>query len=1029
MSKFSLEEAINTTEIAINTCFNLGRQKLGVNAAVVQDTTGDMFEVAAPPQAENITELIGTYAGRATEDNTVVINVGDDIILLRIFPGTIISSSVTDSPDNSIKEGDQICSYALHIKDELYGCVALIKEEERTIFDSVKSIYGRANIIKLFYDELNKEQRKIIIGLQDGECFNDIEMSGVFNRALHEKIFYALIVKKLYPISTQRVFLQSLLDNNDTKHKGSLKRRYIMEFPINGISIPHINMEEMQIFLDEKITGLAKAKQQIISILAANQWADKRGINILIISNHGMGVSHFLSVICEYLGLKLETISMDGIEVMDLVGSNSTYESSNIGRTLLAMDNKSAICFDNIAGASRDGRDGDALWSFSNIIKGGFDDRFLGSGVDTSKGIFFSVLNALDEIPYSLREEFDTIIRIDDFTLDEKLEIARKHIIPLRLKEFHVQKSIDIPDKTVIKALEFSSDAGTKDLDKNIVRIIRHTISKGLGREKLTITPTQVDELLNSLVDKTPELQIRRNKHPHDVLESLERNLAQRKRLLKDGKDITEVDKKVSYLMACKTVDRSYDDCFDPEELENRLNESLFGMSKVMSQIVGFFNSSRLGTTNKMFLALYGSYGVGKTSIAKCLADTLQYTFFKISLSGVSSIDSIRGSAYNPGLIAEAIKRAGSYNNLVLLFDEIDKARGDVANCLIDVLDGDFYDNYLGVHIPCKDIIIIATANIWQDVPKVLRDRFFNIKIDGYTREDKLSVLSQYIIPKIQKEYEEIGLKLNMTEEDMRYLLRYYCSSFGIRDVEKTMISLIQQKLLDYKHNISRKGFTITLDKDDIEKNLGSKPFERGNIIDIPTPGVAMALAVQGSEGSIFAIETYIEDENDKETLTITGLPQESMQDSVKVAITNIKRIMPGSLKKKAIHIHMAEGAVPKDGPSAGGAIFLSILSALIQRPIMKTRPNDISITAELGLSGGTYAIGGLKEKLQAACDHGCHTVFISKDNYEESKDDLSQFNCEIIPVSHINEVISGVFPDLEICFGHIKEDTHEYAR
>ena len=207
----------------------------------------------------------------------------------------------------------------------------------------------------------------------------------------------------------------------------------------------------------------------------------------------------------------------------------------------------------------------------------------------------------------------------------------------------------------------------------------------------------------------------------------------------------------------------------------------------------------------------------------------------------------------------------------------------------------------------------------------------------------------------------------------------------------------------------------VRINKDDVCKYLGEVPIPRGNFPEDGTiPGISKALAVSnGNIGSSFAIETVLIDGD--ESLEMTGLPKETATDSVKIAVTCIKKMYPDLLKGKHIHVHFGEGSVPKDGPSAGVALLMSILSAAINKPIMNEKPYDIAYTGEISLTGGVFAIGGTMEKIQAAYDSGCSKVFIPMQNYEHlDKEKLKEFDCEVVPVTRVSQVIKSVFPDLD---------------
>ena len=457
---------------------------------------------------------------------------------------------------------------------------------------------------------------------------------------------------------------------------------------------------------------------------------------------------------------------------------------------------------------------------------------------------------------------------------------------------------------------------------------------------------------------------------------------------------------------------------FDPERLSKVLHQNLFGMDKVIKEVSNFYYTEYLqGTRLNGNLALCGGFGIGKTTIVKNIAEAIGYKYVKLSLNGVADIHELRGfsSTYTgsePGRLVKGIKEAGT-TRVILQLDEIDKLKPEHATAILDLIDRDFTDNFLNVPIDLTQAIFIATANDWSNVPAVIRDRFIVVNVDGYTREEKRQIVSDYIIPKIEKSYAASGVSISMDKEAETYLLRTYASSFGVRDAEKAMQRICSSKLVEQVG--SENPMCLNISKDDVSKYLGAEPIPRGNFPnDGAVSGVSKALAVSnGNVGSTFAIETVLIEGD--ETLEMTGLPKETATDSVKIAVTCIKKMYPALLKGKHIHVHFGEGSVPKDGPSAGVALFMSILSAAIDKPLMCKEPYDIAYTGEISLTGGVFAIGGTFEKIQAACDSGCCKVFIPMQNYERlEKEKLDEFDCEVIPVTHISQVIEKIYPELK---------------
>lgn len=334
-------------------------------------------------------------------------------------------------------------------------------------------------------------------------------------------------------------------------------------------------------------------------------------------------------------------------------------------------------------------------------------------------------------------------------------------------------------------------------------------------------------------------------------------------------------------------------------------------------------------------------------------------------------------------------------SEMILGLDEFDKVNrcskeGDPMNVFLRLFQGLHYDKYLQCHISTENTIFIATANSIEDIPETILNRFNAIiYFDEYTYEDKFIIAKQYVIPDLLKIYNLSSANVAFEDSAIKYII----------------------KLVNQTGEVNWMKIAISID--DVRKYLGEEPIPRGNFPSEAVSGVSKALAVSDNKGSTFAIETRLLE--GEETLEITGLPKEMAVDSVRVAVTCIKKMYPNILDKKHIHVHFGEGSVQKDGPSAGVALFMSILSAALNKPIIKENPYDISYTGELSLSGGIFAVGSIFQKIQAACDSGCSKVYIPEQNYERlDKDKISKYNCEVVPVANISEIVEDIYPELK---------------
>ena len=415
-------------------------------------------------------------------------------------------------------------------------------------------------------------------------------------------------------------------------------------------------------------------------------------------------------------------------------------------------------------------------------------------------------------------------------------------------------------------------------------------------------------------------------------------------------------------------------------------------------------------------LCLVGPPGVGKTSLGKSIARATGRKFVRVSLGGIRDEAEIRGHRRTyigslPGKIIQMMKKVGTKNPLFLL-DEIDKVgndyRGDPSSALLEALDPEqnkeFNDHYLEVDYDLSDVMFVTTANTLNILPPLL-DRMEVIRIPGYTEDEKVNISQKYLIP---KQSENNGLKVNewkIDENVNRKIIRNYTREAGVRNLEREISKIARKsvKKIDAKEKINN-----PMKENDLAEYLGVKKFNYGEIEEQNRIGVVTGLAWTEVGGEILKIESVIMPGKGK--MQITGKLGEVMQESVKAAKSYIRSksleygIIPPVFEKKDFHIHVPEGATPKDGPSAGIAMVTSIISAITEIPVNK----DVAMTGEITLRGIVLPIGGLKEKLLAAHRAGIKKVLIPFEN----KKDLIEIpqsirkNIEIIPVKNVDEVL-----------------------
>jgi ATP-dependent Lon protease len=457
----------------------------------------------------------------------------------------------------------------------------------------------------------------------------------------------------------------------------------------------------------------------------------------------------------------------------------------------------------------------------------------------------------------------------------------------------------------------------------------------------------------------------------------------------------------------------------DIKRAEDVLETDHYGLEKVKERILEYLAvQQRAGKLKGPILCLVGPPGVGKTSLGKSVAKATGRNFVRMSLGGVRDESEIRGHRRTyigsmPGRIIQGMKKAKSSNPLFLL-DEIDKLahdwRGDPAAALLEVLDPEqnstFNDHYLEVDYDLSDVMFICTANT-LDLPRPLLDRMEIIRISGYTEDEKVEIAKRHLL---DKQLEANSLKkgeLTITEAAIRHLIRYYTREAGVRNLEREISNLARKAI---KEILVSKKENITITPKNLEKYAGVQRFRFGQAEEKDRVGCVTGLAWTEVGGDLLQIEA-VTFPGGKGKVTMTGKLGDVMKESIQVAEMLIKSraasmgIKSDVFESTGVHVHVPEGATPKDGPSAGIAMVTSIVSCLTNIAVRK----DIAMTGEVDLVGQVLPIGGLKEKLLAALRGGITKVLIPKENVKDLKEipDNVKKGLEIVPVSMITEVLA----------------------
>ncbi len=450
------------------------------------------------------------------------------------------------------------------------------------------------------------------------------------------------------------------------------------------------------------------------------------------------------------------------------------------------------------------------------------------------------------------------------------------------------------------------------------------------------------------------------------------------------------------------------------------LNADHYGLDKVKERIIEFLAvQARSDKVRGPILCLVGPPGVGKTSLGKSIAKATGRSFVRTSLGGMRDEAEIRGHRRTyigsmPGKLIKGMKKAGTTNPL-FLFDEIDKLgndyRGDPSSALLEVLDPEqnatFNDHYLEVDYDLSDVMFVTTANS-LDMPRPLLDRMEIIRLSGYTEDEKIEIAKRHLLPKIFKENAVKEKELVIEDSAIRDIIRYYTREAGVRNLERELSTVARKAVKDILLEKDKNNKTIKVDSKNLEKYLGVIKYRFGEADTEDHIGVTTGLAWTEVGGDILFIEAV--DMPGKGVIKQTGKLGDVMKESIETAYSVVRShskelgIDPEVFEKTDIHIHVPEGATPKDGPSAGIAMYTTLVSVLTKTPVKK----DVAMTGEITLQGRVLPIGGLKEKLLSALRGGIKTVIIPKDNEKdlvEIPDNVKE-GLKIIPVSTAQEVL-----------------------
>ena len=583
-------------------------------------------------------------------------------------------------------------------------------------------------------------------------------------------------------------------------------------------------------------------------------------------------------------------------------------------------------------------------------------------------------------------------------------------------------ETLGINDRLTLVLQEIQNEKQLSEIENKINEKVKERIEEGQKEYYLREKMRAIKEELGDIVDTEKDVEAIRRKlasdpYPQNIKDKVSEELSRYEMLPAASGETGVIKTYIDWLMALPWWQESKDN-EDLNLAQSILDEDHYGLEKVKERIMEYLAVKQMTNSLKApILCLVGPPGVGKTSLARSVARALGRKFVKISLGGVKDESEIRGHRRTylgsmPGRFIQAMKKAQTMNP-VFLIDEIDKMasdyKGDPASAMLEVLDPEqnsvFSDHYIEEPYDLSRVLFIATANYLENIPAALRDRLEIIELSSYTELEKVHIAKEHLLTKQLKENGLKSSQLKIDDEMLLYMIRYYTRESGVRQLERTIATICRKSVLAILKDNKK---SIRLTKKLIKEWLGNEKVEYGKRERKNQVGTVTGLAYTSFGGDVLQIE--VNKFEGKGKLVLTGQLGDVMKESASIALDYIRanakkfKISSDVFEKTDIHIHVPEGAVPKDGPSAGVTMTTALVSCLSDTPVR----SDVAMTGEVTLRGNVLPIGGLKEKSLAAHRCGISTVIIPKGNVKDLDDIPSPVReaMEFVPVERVTQVL-----------------------
>ncbi|SEG34861.1 endopeptidase La [Paenibacillus sp. UNC499MF] len=635
-----------------------------------------------------------------------------------------------------------------------------------------------------------------------------------------------------------------------------------------------------------------------------------------------------------------------------------------------------------------------------------------------------TVLNQFEHyITLSKKVTPETLAAVSDIDEPGRLADVICSHLSLKIKDKQdILETVDVRSRLEKLLSILNNEREVLELERKISQRVKKQMEKTQKEYYLREQMKAIQKELGDKEGRAGEIeelrsQLAASEVPENVQEKIEKEIDRLEKMPSTSAEGSVIRNYIDWLLALPWTKKTEDD-LDIHKAEEILNADHYGLEKPKERVLEYLAVQKLVKKLKgPILCLSGPPGVGKTSIARSIAKSMNREFVRISLGGVRDEAEIRGHRRTyvgamPGRIIQAMKTAGSVNPVFLL-DEIDKMamdfRGDPAAALLEVLDPEqnntFSDHFIEVPFDLSNVMFITTANALHNIPRPLLDRMEVLYLPGYTEIEKLEIADSYLLPKQKRDHGLEDGQMVMNRDALLQVIREYTREAGVRNLEQQLAAICRKAA---KKIVSEPGRTVEVTVDTVKEDLGPPKFRYNMAEEQDQIGAVTGLAWTEVGGDTLVIEVTVMPGSGK--LTLTGKLGDVMKESAQAAFSYTRsraeqlKIAPDFHEKNDIHIHIPEGAIPKDGPSAGITMGTALISALTNIPVS----SQVAMTGEITLRGRVLPIGGLKEKALAAHRAGIRTIILPKDNEKDIRDipESVRNDLTFIPVSHMDQVL-----------------------